>query len=80
MLLQLIVAVDRNELRTMASDTVDPIDSPLPSSFIEVLPERLVHSINQCNTCWESTLQPSACETTTLPMRPLRLYAACYVT
>ena len=44
-----IVAVNSIQLRTMASETVDPIDwSHLPPSWA-VPHERLVHSINQCN-------------------------------
>ena len=46
---ELLVAVNRYQLRTMASKTVDPIDcSHLPPSWA-VPPERHVHSINQCN-------------------------------
>ena len=46
---ELLVAVNHNQLRTMASEMVDPIDwSHLPPSWA-VPPECLVHSINQCN-------------------------------
>ena len=46
---ELLVAVNHNRLRTMASQTVDPIDwSHHPPSWA-VPPELLVHSINQCN-------------------------------
>ena len=46
---ELLVVVNHNQLRTMASETVDPIDwsHSLPSWAVP--PERLVHSINQCN-------------------------------
>ena len=40
--------------------------SPLPSWAVP--PERLVNSINLCRLSRESTLQPSTCEATTLPM------------
>ena len=46
---ELQVAVSQNQLRTMASETVDPIDWSHPPPSWAVLPERLVHSINQCN-------------------------------
>ena len=44
-----LVAVNHNQLRTMASETVDPIDWSYPPPSCGVLPERHVHSINQCN-------------------------------
>ena len=44
---ELLVAVNHKQLRTMASETVDPIGwSHPPPSWT---PERHVHSINQCN-------------------------------
>ena len=46
---ELLVAVNHNQLRTMASETVDPIDWSHPAPSWAVPPERLVHSINQCN-------------------------------
>ena len=46
---ELLVAVNHNQLRTMASETVDPIDWSHPPPSWAVPPERLVHSINQCN-------------------------------
>ena len=57
----LLVAVNHNQLRTMASETVDPINWSLPPPSWAVSPERLVHSINQCNlsgtwTCNRSML------------------------
>ena len=46
---ELLVAVNHNQLRTMASETVDPIDwSHSPPSWAAP-PELHVHSINQCN-------------------------------
>ena len=46
---ELLVAVNQNQLRTMASETVDPINWSHPPPSWAVPPERLVHSINQCN-------------------------------
>ena len=46
---ELLVAVNHNQLLTMASDTLDPIDWSHPPPSWAVPPERLVHSINQCN-------------------------------
>ena len=61
----------------MASETVDPIDWSHPPPTWAVPPERLVHSINRCSSAAagieRTTLQPSACEASTLPMRPLRV-------
>ena len=46
---ELLVAVNHNQLRTMASETVDPIDWSHSPPSLAVPPERLVHSMNQCN-------------------------------
>ena len=46
---QLLVAVNHNQLRTMASEPVDPIDWSHPPPSWAVPPEPIVHSINQCN-------------------------------
>ena len=46
---ELIVAINHNQLRTMASETVDPIDWLHPPPSWAVPLERLMHSINQCN-------------------------------
>ena len=46
---ELLVAVNHNQLWTMASETVDPIDWSHPLPAWAVLPERHVHSIIQCN-------------------------------
>ena len=69
---ELLVAVGHNRLRTMASETVDSIDGSHSPPSWAVNPECLAHSINRCSLCRESTQQPSACEATTLTMRPLR--------
>ena len=45
---ELLVAVNHNQLRTLASETVDPIDWSHPPPSWAVPPERLMHSINQC--------------------------------
>ena len=54
---QLLVAVNHNQLRTMASETVDPIDWSHPPPSWAVPPEHLLHSINQC-TQLDSNVQP----------------------
>ena len=46
---KLLVAVNHNQLQTMASETVDPIDWSHHPPLWAVPPERIVHSINQCN-------------------------------
>ena len=46
---ELLIAVNHNQLRTMASETVDPIDWSHPPPSWAVPLGRLVHSINQCN-------------------------------
>ena len=56
---ELLVAVNRNKLRTMASETVDPIDWSHPPPSWEVSPERLEHSINQCNLSGNRTCNRS---------------------
>ena len=59
-----------------ASGKVDPIDWSHPQTLMGSTPERLVHSITPCSLATAgirfATLQPSACEATTFPMRPLR--------
>ena len=54
---ELLVAINHNQLQTMASETVDPIDWSHPPRSWAVPPERLVHSINQC-TQLDSNVQP----------------------
>ena len=56
---ELLVAVNHNQLRTMASKTVDPIDWWHPSPSWAVPPERLVHIINQCNLSGNRTCNRS---------------------
>ena len=46
---ELLVAVNHNQLRTMASEAVDPIVWTHPPPSWAVPPERHVQSINQCN-------------------------------
>ena len=78
---ELLVAVDHNQLRTIESLPVDPIDWLHPPPSRAVPPERLVHSINRSGSataeiwsCNLATLQPSEWEATTLPIRPLWVY------
>ena len=56
---ELLVAVNHNQLRTMASETVDPIDWSQPPPSRAVHPERRVHSINQCNLSGNRTCNRS---------------------
>ena len=46
---ELLVAVNHNQLRIMASETVDPIDRSHPPPSWAVPLERLVQRINQCD-------------------------------
>ena len=70
---ELMVAVDHN-LRTMTSETVDPIDRSLPRPSWAVPPERLVHSINRCST---ATAGIRSCNLATFSMQGNHLvYAA----
>ena len=46
---ELLVAVYHNQLRTMASETVDPIDWSHPPPAWAVRSESPMHSVNQCN-------------------------------
>ena len=63
---ELLVAIDHNKLRTMASETVDPIDWSQPPPSRAVPPERLVHSINRCNS---ATAEILFCNLATFSMR-----------
>ena len=56
---ELLVSVDHGQLRTMASEMVDPIDWSHPPSPWTVPSERLVHSINQCNLSGNRTCNRS---------------------
>ena len=70
---ELRAAVDHNQLRTMAPETVDPIDWSYPPPSWAVSLERFLHSINQ-GSLRESTLQlQNAEQPCILPKPPLRL-------
>ena len=56
---ELLVAVNHNQLWTMASETVDPIDWWHPTPSLAVPTEPLVHSINQCNLSGNRTCNRS---------------------
>ena len=56
---ELLVAVDHNQLRTMASETVDPTYWSHPPPSWAVPPESHVHSINQSNLSWTRTCNRS---------------------
>ena len=62
----LLVVVNHNQLRTLVSETVDPIDWSHPPPSWAVPPERLVHSINQCST---ATAGIRSCNIATFSMR-----------
>ena len=67
---ELLVAEEHYQLRTMASETVDPIDWSHPPPSCTVPPERHVQSINRCSlsstgnrsccVAWEATLHVCA--------------------
>ena len=56
---ELLIAVNHNQLRTMASETVDPIDWSQPPPLWAVPPERLAHIINQCKLSGNRTCNRS---------------------
>ena len=56
---ELLVAVNHNQIRTMASETADPIDWSHPQPSWAVPPERLVHCINQCTLSGNRTCNRS---------------------
>ena len=48
-----LVAVDYNQLRTLATETVGPTDWSHPPPSWAVPLERLVHSIDRCSLSWD---------------------------
>ena len=66
------------QLRTMASEAVDPIDWSHPHPHEQYPPSdscKVQIGATQPQPGFDlATLQPSACEATTLPVRPLRVY------
>ena len=56
---ELLVAVNHNQLRTMASETADLIDWSHPPPSWAVPPERIMHIINQCNLSGNRTCNRS---------------------
>ena len=71
---ELLVAVNHNQLRTMASKMVDPIDWSHPPPSWAVPPERHMHSINQCNLSGTRTWNRSIRGIHLAYMRPLRVW------
>ena len=67
---ELLVEVDHNQLLTMASQTVDPIDWSHPPTSWVVPPERLVPSINRCSSATAGILD---CNLATLSLACWRL-------
>ena len=71
---KLLVTVDHNQLRTISSETVNPIDCSHPPPLRAVAPELLVHSINRCSSAIDGIL---SCNRGTFSMRGNHLaYAA----
>ena len=69
---ELLVAVNHNQLRTMASETVNPIDWSHPPPSWAVPPEHLVHSRDSAGLSATSAgleRATAAYEATTLAMR-----------
>ena len=62
----LLIAIDHNQLRTMASETVDPIDWSHPPPSWAVPLERLEHSINRCSS---ATALNRSCNLATFSLR-----------
>ena len=69
---EILIEVDHNQLRTMASETLDPIDWSHPPTLMGSTPERLVYSINRCSS---NTARIRSCNLQQA-RQPLRLYAA----
>ena len=71
---ELQVAVDHNQLWTMASEIIDPIDwlHPLPHGQYPLSPSCILE-IGAVSVQPGIDLATSACKATTLPMRPLRV-------
>ena len=78
-----LVAVNQNQLRTMASETVDPIDWLHPPPYKGSTP--WAPPIAHCNagwagnhktycTEWDPNVRPSEYQTNALPVRPLRVF------
>ena len=77
---ELLVAVNHNQLRTMASETVDPIDWSLPPPYTGQYPwaPRIAHCNAGCKSQdllhWVSRERAtSECHTNALPVGPLRV-------
>ena len=74
---ELQVSVGHNQLRTMASETVDPIDWSQPPPSWAVPPElHVLHGVNVVYTSQDllQKTRPRVCQTNALPGRPLRVY------
>ena len=67
---ELLVAVDHNQVRTMASEKVDSIDWSHPPPSWAVPPDRLVHSKNRCSS---ATAGIRSCNLATFSMRGIHL-------
>ena len=78
--LELPGAADRSQLRTIASETVDPTDWPLLPPYIGQYPLNSTYCTVQmrvinhktCCSHWDANARPSECQANALPVRPLR--------
>ena len=70
---ELLVSVDRRSAKDYGVRDGRSNWLVAPPPLWVVLPAHLVHSINQCSLGRQSTLQRSAWEATTLPLRPLKI-------
>ena len=79
--MELLVAIDHNQLQTMAAETVDPIDwshahlhgqYPLSSTYCTVITLPTNHKT--CCSKRGSNTRPRVCQTNALPVRPLGVY------
>ena len=74
---ELLVAVNNNQQRTMASEKVDTIDWPHPPPYNRAVPLSSTYCTLQCGlgcksqdccTEWAANVRPSGCQTNALPM------------
>ena len=75
---ELLVAVNHNQLRTMASETVDPIDWSHPTPYTGQYPLSASCILLISATSAGIERATAACEATTLPMRHSRYSLVLY--
>ena len=78
---ELLVTVDHNQLLTMASETVDPINWSHPPPYTGQYPLSSTYYTVQwganhkiCCTQWAANVRPSVCQANALPVQPLKAY------